>query len=131
MRDKPDDKMEAGRLRTGGFASKTGDMHGLFSVMGPKGTELGIMSSGSGAEAESWEHVSVSTARRTPNWDEMCWVKKAFWRDDECVVQFHPPESDYVSHHPHCLHMWRKIGFEFPLPPSHFVGPKVTGSDNA
>jgi len=58
------------------------------------------------------EHVSVSLARRCPTWDEMCMIKDIFWNDDECVIQFHPPKSQYVNVHPYCLHMWRKPGWE-------------------
>ena len=71
-----------------------------------------------------WEHVSVSLARRCPTWEEMCAIKDIFWREDECVVQYHPPKSEYVDCHPYCLHLWKKIGHEFETPPSIFVGPK-------
>ena len=71
-----------------------------------------------------WEHVSVSLAERCPTWDEMCAVKAIFWRDDEAVIQFHPPESEYVNCHPHCLHLWKPVGRTIPLPPPMAVGPQ-------
>ena len=71
--------------------------------------------------AGGWEHVSVSLRNRCPTWDEMCLVKDIFWRDDECVVQFHPPKSEYVNLHPYCLHLWKKIGEAVELPPKSFV----------
>jgi hypothetical protein len=71
-----------------------------------------------------WEHVSVSFSNRCPTWEEMCEVKRMFWRDDECVVQFHPIESEYVNNYPYCLHMWRIAQGEFPTPPSWMVGVK-------
>jgi hypothetical protein len=71
-----------------------------------------------------WEHVSVSTADRCPTWDEMCQVKAIFWDPEDCVLQFHPPKSEYVNCHPYCLHLWREIGVEVNLPPSETVGPK-------
>jgi hypothetical protein len=72
----------------------------------------------------SWEHVSVSTSRaRTPTWAEMCQVKDLFWDEEDCVVQYHPPRSDYVNHHPYVLHLWRPIGVTLPRPPSIMVGP--------
>ena len=40
---------------------------------------------------------------------------------DECVVQFHPPKSEYVNLHPYCLHLWKKIGGTFETPPKIFV----------
>jgi len=71
-----------------------------------------------------WEHVSVSLKNRTPNWKEMCFIKDLFWSEDEAVVQFHPPKSEYVNMHPNCLHLWKKVEEEFELPPSIFVGLK-------
>ncbi len=68
-----------------------------------------------------WEHVSVSYSNRCPTWEEMCRVKDIFWYDNECVVQFHPPKSEYVNNHPYCLHLWRKCGNDFELPPKEFV----------
>jgi hypothetical protein len=118
-------KLEEGRIRDGEFGSDvTYGPQGAFQIMGPKGEALVIVSSGTDREF-GWEHVSVSTRRRTPNWDEMCFVKNLFWREDECVVQFHPPKSDYVNHHPYCLHLWKPIGRELQLPPSVLVGPKT------
>lgn len=71
---------------------------------------------------KGWEHVSVSYSNRCPTWEEMCRVKDIFWYDNECVVQFHPPKSEYVNNHPCCLHLWRKsAGNEFELPPKEFV----------
>ena len=59
-----------------------------------------------------------------PEWDEMCFVKDLFWRDDECVVQFHPPRAEYVNYHPNCLHLWKPVGRDVQTPPSILVGPK-------
>lgn len=68
-----------------------------------------------------WEHVSISMDKRCPTWDEMCMIKDIFWDKEECVVQYHPPKSVYVNNHPYCLHLWKKIGQEFQLPPKEFV----------
>jgi hypothetical protein len=68
-----------------------------------------------------WEHVSVSYRRRTPTWDEMCKVKDMFWNDEETVVQYHPKKSEYKNLHPYCLHLWRKCGEDFELPPREYV----------
>ena len=68
-----------------------------------------------------WEHVSVSYRRRTPSWEEMCRVKDMFWNEEETVVQFHPKRSEYVNIHPHCLHLWRRCGEDYELPPKDFV----------
>lgn len=86
----------------------------------PKVVYIVIASDGGG-----WEHVSVSIMgnQRCPTWDEMCFIKSLFWGPEDCVAQFHPPESDYVNHHPGCLHLWREVGHEFSRPPAIFVGP--------
>ena len=71
-----------------------------------------------------WEHVSVSRRDRCPTWDEMCLVKALFWDEEDCVIQYHPPRSEYVNNHPNCLHLWRPIGVSLPMPPSIMVGFK-------
>lgn len=71
-----------------------------------------------------WEHVSVSRRDRCPTWDEMCLVKSIFWDEDDCVIQYHPPRSEYVNNHPNCLHLWRPIGVSLAMPPSIMVGFK-------
>jgi hypothetical protein len=118
--------LEEGRVLTGPLAS-TPDygMAGAFEIMGPKREPLGIISSGVDKE-HGWEHVSVSTKHRTPNWTEMCFVKDLFWNDDEVVMQLHPAKSEYVNYHPNCLHLWRPLNAEIPLPPSILVGPIET-----
>jgi hypothetical protein len=64
------------------------------------------------SDGEGWEHVSVHAesdgAERTPTWSEMCLVKDLFWDDSDCVVQYHPPKSEYVNLHKHTLHLWRQ-----------------------
>lgn len=69
-----------------------------------------------------WEHVSVSRADRCPTWDEMCDVKSLFWDDDDCVIQYHPPKKDHINNHEYCLHLWRPIGIDLPMPPKIMVG---------
>ena len=116
MRKEPNLRVENFRLNGKKIPhSAHGKNYGIFRI-GP----LHVISSGSIREDE-WEHVSVSTARRTPSWQEMVKVKDLFWRDDETVVQFHPAKSDYVNTHQYCLHMWRKRGVEVELPPRDHV----------
>src|SRR4051794_29472536 len=120
-----DQRLEEHRVRSGAYASPLGATYGAFLMPGPCGERLKILATD--GDDTLWEHVSVSTRRRIPNWIEMCHVKKLFWRPDECVVQFHPPEDDYVNNHPYVLHLWRWIGGEFPRPPSYTVGIKALG----
>lgn len=129
MRDKLPEKLEAGRLRDGPMASDSSwGAYGAFFVQGPCGEELKIVASGADDMiSQGWEHVSISTRRRPPNWREMCFVKDLFWSEEECVIQFHPPRSEYVNNHPHCLHLWRPVDDHIRLPPSILVGLKDKG----
>lgn len=97
-------------------SSAPGSMWGYFEI--PTGTgRLRVISSGSFEQPFKWEHVSVSLATRCPTWAEMSRVKDLFWEEKECVVQFHPPRSEYVNMHPYCLHLWRPIGMDILRPP--------------
>jgi hypothetical protein len=77
-----------------------------------------IASDGDGMpdNTQKWEHVSVSLPHRVPEWKEMCFIKAHFWDDDDTVVQFHPPRSEWVNNHNYCLHMWRPVGVELIRP---------------
>lgn len=117
------EKLESGRVREGYFGtSRVDGPYGAFFVQGPCGENLKIIASG--GDETGWEHVSVSTERRTPNWREMCFVKGLFWDPEECVMQLHPPQSTYINNHPYCLHMWRPTNQAIPLPPPILVGIK-------
>lgn len=82
------------------------------------------------SDGMDWEHVSITVmkkkklADRTPTWAEMCWMKDLFWDKEDCVMQLHPPESEYVSTHNFCLHLWRPVTKEIPMPSSLMVGRK-------
>ncbi|WP_431309684.1 DUF7694 domain-containing protein [Bradyrhizobium iriomotense] len=78
-----------------------------------------------------WEHVSVSIPRRCPNWQEMCFVKDLFWDEEECVMQLHPPRSEYVNNNRYCLHLWRPTSRAIPTPPSGLVGIVGIGPSEA
>ena len=68
-------------------------------------------------ELPAWEHVSVSVKFGfLPRWEEMQWVKEQFWEPEECVVQFHAPQSKHVNIN-EVLHLWRVVDVPFPMPP--------------
>ncbi len=71
-----------------------------------------------------WDHVSVAWSNRTPTWEEMCRVKKMFFRNDEVCVEYHPIESEYVNNHPYCLHIFKPQNEALPTPPAWMVGVK-------
>ena len=83
----------------------------------------GVDPGGVDLDARGWEHVSVRVAvkERCPTWAEMCYVKDLFWANEECVIQFHPPGSNYVNRHHTTLYLWRLKDFTFPLPPEHLM----------
>jgi hypothetical protein len=88
------------------------------------------------SDGGGWEHVSVSLRRgpkhtlapgetfadfQPPTWSQMCMVKALFWDPEEMVLQYHPPESEYVNVHPAVLHLWRPVGKKVPTPPVYYV----------
>ncbi len=92
---------------------------GAFNVpYTPKGTMLFVLASiGAG-----WEHVSVSTPTRCPTWEEMSWVKRAFFKRNEWALEYHPPEDENINRHPFCLHLWRCQYQDPPKPEGWMVG---------
>jgi hypothetical protein len=114
-------ELEKCRVVGGRFMSNdTFGMNGHFLIKTKKGVTLSVIAS----DGLGWEHVSVSVHSnhsRTPTWDEMCFLKSMFWRDDECVIQYHPAQKDYVNFHPYVLHLWRPIGIDIPTPPKVMV----------
>jgi len=70
------------------------------------------------------EHVSVAPVKRKilPTWEQMCIVKDVFFKEDEAVIQIHPPRADYVNMLTNCLHLWRPISKQLVLPPTFMVG---------
>ena len=118
--------LQANRVRVGPMGSdESYGLAGCFKLVTSfePAAMLVVVSSGPDEE-HGWEHVSVSADGRCPTWEEMCWVKDIFWDKHEMAVQYHPPESDYVRHHPHCLHMWKPMKMTIPMPPMLLVGPK-------
>ena len=69
-----------------------------------------------------FEHLSVSTPIKTPTWEQMQKMKEIFWRDDEVCMQLHPKKEDYVNNMQYCLHIWKPIDKEIPIPPRVMVG---------
>lgn len=98
-------------------------MNGAF-VLIRAGKMLMCISSDEGG----WEHVSVTdqTTRKAqkvcPTWNDMDFVKRAFWDDDETVMQLHVPRVSWINEHEGCLHLWKPVGREIPLPPPLYVG---------
>ena len=121
------DTIESFRVTTGRMSSEPGHPYGLFEIPGrhANGRRLRIIACDAAEPVtQGWEHVSVSlpdSPHKCPSWEEMCLVKGWFWAPQDCVVQFHPPESDYINNHPGCLHLWHYVP-GLPQPPARLVG---------
>ena len=101
------------------FYGSVGDQrNGVFTMPSPvdKATLVIIAASGDG-----WDHVSVSRKNRCPNWQEMEYVKRRFFGDDETAMQLHVPAVEHINYHPHCLHLWRPLDREIPQPPAYMI----------
>jgi len=123
-------ELSKGRVVTGPLGTPSGrDPVGAFITIAPDKKPIQIISSIS----DGWEHVSVTYFRKkkTPGWDVMCFVKNLFWEADETVVQFHPPQSEYVNNHAYVLHLWKPTEHTISLPPSILVGIKGLTPDEA
>lgn len=72
--------------------------------------------------ALGWEHLSVSHKNKIPSWQTMEEMKRIFWKDDEDAFQYHPIMDHYINNAPYCLHIWRPLETNIPMPPSITVG---------
>ncbi|MEM7789269.1 MAG: hypothetical protein AAF594_16240 [Bacteroidota bacterium] len=134
--------LKRGRIRKGRMASdESSGLTGLF-LLSPPASLYGEDDPGKGriaviatdpasmdrgdfmtAEEAAWEHVSVSVKGlgRTPTWEEMAWVKRLFWLPTETVIEYHPPEAEYVNN-TEALHLWRRVGQDVDRPPASLIG---------
>lgn len=106
--------------------------NGIFAmpVKGSKRPLRIIASSGGGPGSFGWDHVSVSLPARCPTWAEMDLAKDTFFYSYEICVQLHVPHDKHISNHPYCLHLWRPVDQDMPLPPSVLVGIRQAGELN-
>jgi hypothetical protein len=119
--------LEKFRLKSGPFMSPAGANYGAFFIrLTPTSQPLKVICSPLGQG--DWDHVSASLPDRCPSWEQMCKIRSLFFGDQRCVVQYHPPEEDYVNNHPFCLHLWAFNKGEIPRPPSILVGIKAAGN---
>lgn len=124
------------RQRAGQLMSTDGDgNNGMFIVPHNKIQDYYFACMAS--DGLGWEHVSVSLLKsvkrqhggsffvaveRTATWAEMSYIKSLFWDAEDAVMELHPPKSMYVSSHPYCLHLWRPVEGNIPLPDPIMVG---------
>jgi hypothetical protein len=115
--------LEQYRVINGPMPSRIGDgPNGIFLIphWKYKKDRFQIIAS----DGMGWEHVSVTYYKRnkTPNWDDMCYIKGLFWEEEEMVMELHPPKSQYINNHPHTLHLWKPKDVKIPAPPVILVG---------
>ena len=90
---------------------------GVFLIMVKPISAMFIIAS----KSDGWEHVSASMKSRCPTWAEMCLVKSLFFKDDEVVMQLHPAKKHHINFHEYCLHLFRPINQQIPLPPKEMI----------
>lgn len=113
-----------------GYSGPETDRIGGFFFVPVKSSKRPLKIIASGADtpgSQGWDHVSVSLPARCPSWDEMSLIKGLFFHPHETAFQLHPPESEHISNHRYCLHLWRYALADIPMPPSIFVGLKSLG----
>ena len=114
-------KVEAYRVTRGPMRSIKGfGFNGAFLIpykTRTQSVELSVIVS----DGDGWDHVSVSTEHRCPTYSELKYIKCLFFDDAETVVHFYPKKSANINTHPFCLHLWRKQGSEYELPPAYMI----------
>lgn len=109
--------IERYRIQLPGYEkTNPGDIQGAFQI--PYRNRVFRVVCGVGF---GWDHLSVSLKTRCPTWGEMCHFKDMWFHREETVIQYHPPRSQYINHHPNALHMWRPWDVEIPLPPDWMI----------
>jgi hypothetical protein len=109
------------RLTHGPMRSSAGHGNNGVFLFPAKGKRVALQTIAS--DGEMWEHVSVVVPlARPPSWEEMCFIKDQFWSPEDTVMQLHVPQSELISNHNTCLHLWRPVGYGIPRPPGWMVG---------
>lgn len=101
------------------FGTVGDEGNGIFHLTLPSGMKARVLAS----TGRGWDHLSVTVrakidvpSTRCPTWDEMVFIKRAFFEPHEWAVEYHPPQSQNISVHPFCLHLWRCQYADMPLP---------------
>jgi hypothetical protein len=72
---------------------------------GPKGliVQVGLAQE---SDERCWLHVSVSTLKRMPTYEELKLVRRLFIADRLMAFELHPPKAQHVNFHPFCRHFY-------------------------
>lgn len=98
------------------YGNKNNGLNGLFFFL-----YIGVLLKVIVSDQEDWDHVSISCKSRVPTWDEMCYIKNLFFKNNEWALQYHPAHNKYINDHPNVLHLWRPQNIEVPKPPKWMV----------
>ena len=49
-------------------------------------------------------------------------MPRLFFKPEEVCFQLHVSSGEHINNHPYCLHIWRPLDREIPLPPGIMVG---------
>lgn len=63
-----------------------------------------------------WLHVSVARPARLPSYSDMARVKRLFIGPDQFAYSVWAADTEHVSIHDNCLHLWHPLTGELPLP---------------
>lgn len=63
-----------------------------------------------------WLHVSAARIARLPSYSDMSRIKRLFIGPDQFAYSVWAPDSEHISIHDNCLHLWHPLTGELPLP---------------
>ncbi len=78
----------------------------VFEYSGIRGYMTVILSTARERDGRKWLHVSVAHPEKIPSWDTLKTVKTIFIGRNRVALQVLPSETEYVNHHPFCLHLF-------------------------
>ncbi len=82
--------------------------HGSFPILRISGLIMIMSTDDDFGDGHCWKHLSVSTADRTPSYDELLAMRDRFFAAESEVIQVFPPREEHRNAHPHCLHLWSR-----------------------
>ena len=70
-----------------------------------------------------WDHCSVGArfGEHLAGWNELEFVRKIVFKENETVMQLHVPAEEHINNHAGVLHLWRPQAQEIPKPPMIYV----------
>lgn len=86
----------------------------LALMMRDDGLALGVSAGLIGEDP--WIHASCSRACEVPSYDDLVYLKSAFFGKRKGAVIVLPEESRHVNIHPFCLHLYGPLFGDLPLP---------------